>query len=77
MYVPDEKMRINAYKAVAIPRPVEYMRRFGRSIAPSNLYSGDEYPPLPQNKVDTLADAAAYDAMMQREEDAKQQSGVE
>lgn len=68
MYVPDEKMRINQYKAVAIPRPVAYMQRFGRSIAPSNLYSGDQFAPLPSNKVDMLADADRYDAMMQREE---------
>lgn len=68
MYVPDEKMKVNAWKAVAIPRPIEFMKRFGRSIAPSNLYSGDEYAPLPKDKVSMLADADAYDAMMQKVE---------
>ena len=68
MYVPDEKMRINKYKPVAIPRPVEYMKRFGRSIAPSNLYTGDETAQFPSNKVDMLADADAYDQMMQKVE---------
>lgn len=67
-YIPDVKMRINAYKAVAIPRPLDYMKRFGMSVAPSNLYSGDELAPLPSSKVDQLAQMEAYDAMMQREE---------
>lgn len=68
IYIPDEKMHINAYKAVAIPRPLDYMKRFGMSVAPSNMYSGDEMAPLPSSKVDQLAAMDAYDAMMQREE---------
>lgn len=67
-YVPSEKMLINAYKAVAIPRPLDYMKRFGMSVAPSSMYSGDEIAPLPSSKVDQLAQMDAYDAMMQKEE---------
>lgn len=80
MYVPSEDMKINRFQQVAIPRPVEYMQRFGSLRAPANQYTGDDLAPLPQNKVDNLAYAEAYDAMMQREEDAKakkqQENGV-
>lgn len=76
MYVPDEKMKINKFKLVSIPRNCEYMRRFGNSVAPSNMYTGDEPAPLPRNKVDMLADADAYDAMMQKVELQKEQNGT-
>ena len=71
MYVFSDDMKINRFQQVAIPRPVEYMQRFGSLRAPANQYTGDDLAPLPQNKVDSLAYAEAYDAMMQREEDAK------
>lgn len=72
MYVPDEKMRINKFKIVDIPRPIEYMKRFGSAEVPSSSYSGDEFAPLPQNKIDMLADADRYDALMQKVELEKQ-----
>lgn len=72
MYVPDEKMRINKFRIVDIPRPIEYMKRFGSAEVPSSAYSGDEFAPLPQNKVDMLAYADRYDAMMQKVELEKQ-----
>ena len=68
MYFPDEKMKINRFRVVAIPRPVEFMQRFGTAEMPSSSYSGDEYAPLPRNKVDMLADAERYDEMMQKVE---------
>lgn len=74
MYVPDKKMKINKFKLVSIPRNVEYMRRLGGSVAPSNMYTGDEFAPLPKNKVDMLADAEAYDEMMQKVELERQNS---
>lgn len=74
MYVPDEKMKINKFRIVAIPKPIEYMQRFGSAEMPSSSYSGDEYAPLPKNKVDMLADADAYDAMMQKVELEKSKS---
>lgn len=80
MYVPNDDIKVNRFQQVAIPRPCEYMRRFGALRAPANQYTGDDLVPLPQNKVDNLAYAEAYDAMMQREEDAKakkqQENGV-
>lgn len=71
MFVPSDDMKLNRFQQVAIPRPVEYMQRFGSLRAPANQYTGDDLAPLPQNKVDELAFAERYDAMMQREEDAK------
>ena len=74
MYVPDEKMKINKFRIVAIPRPIDYMQRFGSADMPSSSYSGEEYAPLPRNKVDMLADADRYDAMMQKVELEKSNS---
>lgn len=74
MYVPDEKMKINKFRIVAIPKPIEYMKRFGTADMPSSSYSGDEFAPLPQSKVDMLADADRYDAMMQKVELEKSNS---
>ena len=68
MFVPDEKMKINKFRQVAIPKPIEYMQRFGTASMPSSAYSGDEFAPLPRNKVDMLADADRYDEMMQKVE---------
>ena len=75
MYFPDDKMRVNRFKCVAIPRPCVYMRRFGGATAPSNMYSGDEFAPMPGNKLDMLADADRYDAMMQEVELQRQKNG--
>lgn len=72
MYVPDEKMKINKFRQVAIPRPIEFMQRFGSAEVPSSSYSGDEFAPLPRSKVDMLADAERYDAMMQKVEQEKE-----
>lgn len=72
MYVPDEKMKVNKFRQVAIPKPIEYMQRFGAADMPSSSYSGEEFAPLPRNKVDMLADADRYDAMMQKVELEKQ-----
>lgn len=68
MYFPSEDMKINRFKVVAIPRPLEYMARFGGANMPSSMYSGDDVAPLPRQKVDMLADAEAYDSMMQKVE---------
>lgn len=68
MFVPDDKMKVNAFRLVAIPRPIEYMQRFGTADMPSSAYSGDEFAPLPKTKIDMLADADRYDAMMQKVE---------
>lgn len=57
MYCPNEKMKVNAFKAVAIPRNCEYMRRFGRQVAVSSQFTGDERPPVQGNKVDMLYQA--------------------
>ena len=74
MYVPSEDMKINKFKVVAIPRPKEYMRRFGELRAPAGQYTGDELARSSMNKVDELAMAEAYDRMMEKEELAKQQN---
>ena len=74
MYFPDEKMKVNKFRLVAIPRTCEYMKRFGATVAPSSMYTGDDFAPLPQNKIDMLADADRYDAMMQEVESKREAS---
>lgn len=74
MYAPSDKMKVNKFVHVHIPRKCEYMQRFGRTVAPSSQYTGDEYAPLPQDKVSMLADADAYDKLMQAEEQKASQN---
>ncbi len=71
MYFPDEKMKVNKFHDVAIPRNAEYFARFGYAVSPSCSYTGDEPAPQPMNKTDMLADMERYDAMKQAEENSK------
>lgn len=71
MYFPDEKMKVNKFHDVAIPRNAEYFARFGYAVSPSSEYSGDEPAPKPLLKTDLLADMDCYDAMKQAEENSK------
>lgn len=70
MFCPDDKMKINRFTPVAIPRNCEYMRRFGKSTPLSNQYTGDERPPISGNKVDMIYQSELMDLQQQRE-DAK------
>lgn len=69
MYFPDEKMKVNRFRVVAIPKNSEFYKRFGDTVAPSNSYTGDDVAPLPQNKIDAIsaAEYQAYDLMRQEE----------
>lgn len=63
----NDKMKVNKFKLVAIPRNRDYFGRLGNNACPESMYSGDVF--IPQgNKVDVLAYMDAYDAMKQREE---------
>lgn len=64
-------MKINRFQPVSLPRNCEYMRKFGKVTPLDNMYSGDEYIGYERNKIDMIADAERYDAMMQAREDAK------
>lgn len=65
MYCPDDKMKINKFKLVAIPRNCEYMRRFGKQTSLSSQYSGDSAAPRSGNKVDMLYQAELMDIQEQ------------
>lgn len=69
MYCPNEKMKVNSFKVVAIPRNCEYMRRFGRQTSVSSQFTGDEKTPYNGNKVDML-----YQAELMALQDANQSS---
>lgn len=77
MYCPDEKMKINKFKLVAIPRNVAYVKRFGRVVAPANQFTGDELAPMTANKVDSFAAMERYDALMQQKEREAENNGRE
>lgn len=66
MYCPDEKMKINRFKSVKIPRNCEYVRRFGKLTPMDCQYTGDQLPPRSGNKVDMLYQAELMDLQDQR-----------
>lgn len=68
MWFPDEKMDINKFVDVAVPSKSHYLQRFGFTSAPASMYTGNEFAPLPKDKIASIADMEAYDAMMQNEE---------
>lgn len=70
MYLPDPKMDVNKFVAVHIPSKSSYLQKLGFASAPSNLYTGDEFAPLPKDKIASIADMEAYDSMMQERENA-------
>lgn len=41
MYIP-EKLKLNRFRQVNIPRPKDYFARFGNMSTPSGRYSGDQ-----------------------------------
>lgn len=57
MFVPKE-LRLNAFKDVNIPENKWF---FGRPMvdAPDSSYTGDEPAVMPQNKIDSIAQADA------------------
>ena len=72
MYLPDEKMDINKYRAVYIPSKGDMLSRFGLGTVPVDRFTEDQFAIYNKNKIDQIADVEAYDAMMQREELAKE-----
>lgn len=70
MYCPDDKMKINRFKSVKIPRNCEYVRRFGKMTPMESQYTGDQLAPRSGNKVDMLYQAELMDLQDQRSESA-------
>lgn len=59
MFVP-EKLKLNAYKKVAIPRPKDVLSRYGFREMSSKAFSGDaESSPMVQSKLDAYREADA------------------
>lgn len=68
MYFPDENMDINKFVVVHIPSKSSYLQMFGFTSSPSTFYTGDEFAPLPKDKIASIADMEAYDSMMAQKE---------
>lgn len=68
MYLPDERMDINKFVAVHIPSKSTYLQKFGFTSSPSSFYTGDEFAPIPKDKISSIADMEAYDSMMAQKE---------
>lgn len=61
-------MDINKFVAVHIPSKSTYLQKFGFTSSPSTFYTGDEFAPLPKDKIASIADMEAYDSMMAQQE---------
>lgn len=48
----NEKLKLNKFKLVRIPKPAEYFARFGYNGINESMYSGDENTPLYMTKID-------------------------
>lgn len=68
MWFPNEKMDVNKFVAVHVPSKSSYLQKFGFASAPASMYTGDEFAPLPKDKIASIADMEAYDAMMAQKE---------
>lgn len=68
MYFPDDRMDINKFVAVHIPSKSSYLQKFGFTSSPSTFYTGDDFAPLPKDKIASIADMDAYDSMMAKYE---------
>ena len=68
MWFPNDDMDINKFVAVHIPSKSSYLQKFGFATAPKTLFTGDEFAPFPKDKIASIADMEAYDAMMAQKE---------
>lgn len=68
MWFPNDKMDVNKFVDVQIPSKSSYLQRFGFVTCPATMYTGDEFAPIPRDKVATIADMESYDKMMQEYE---------
>lgn len=68
MWLPNDDMDINKFVAVHIPSKSSYLQKFGFATAPKTLFTGDEFAPFPKDKIASIADMEAYDAMMAQKE---------
>lgn len=66
MFIP-EKLKLNKFELVRIPRAKEYISRFGLNPSPASSYSGDDVISNGSNKVENLA-AASRAAAKEAEE---------
>lgn len=56
MHVP-EKLQLNKFRKVAIPRPKDILGRYGFKEMASQTYSGEADIPMTQSKLDAYAEA--------------------
>lgn len=72
-----DKLHLNDFVEVHIPRPKDLYARFGKRVSNTNFDSSDDIVPQYMSKMDSLEELAAYDAMMQSEkQSAAQQETV-
>lgn len=69
MYCP-EKLKLNKFKLVRIPKGIELFGRIGQIEADPSRYTGDgEALPFQQSKIDAIAEAdAEYNKYLNKEE---------
>lgn len=69
MFVP-EKLKVNKFADVRIPSNKDYFQRVGVQALPEGQYTGDEFAPMPTDKVSSISaeEQRLYDEMRQAEE---------
>lgn len=50
----SDKLKLNRFKFVSIPKNRDYFARFGFAKSPANSFSGDDLPPSNEDKIDAL-----------------------
>lgn len=74
----NEKMKLNKFVRVSIPKNSEYFRRFNGNLPiPSNgNYTGDEVVPQSLTKVEQISYASRINEQKLREEAAEKDEGA-
>lgn len=68
MYIPNEEMKVNAFRMVFIPRNRDYFSRIGSVSAPAGAYSGDDPVHQEQRKVEDIEFYSRYAEQMEKED---------
>lgn len=70
MFVP-EKLRLNLFKPVLIPKNSEFVKRYGLVASPSAHYTGDVLALINQDKIQSLMEGERIMDMLNKEDEEK------
>lgn len=70
MFVP-EKLRLNLYKPVLIPKNSEFVKRYGFIASPEAHYTGDVLALINEDKIQSLMEGERILQMLNKEDEEK------